>query len=70
MQSRKNLWWLGLALAILMGAVSCAGILQESRYENGETERVRISSESWRTWDRNATKEDATSLFLKKEQTF
>jgi len=71
MKSRKNLWWLGLALAVLMGAVGCSGIIQELRHDDGQTERVRFApGESWRTWDRNATKEDSSSVILKKESTF
>ncbi|MFZ5452336.1 MAG: hypothetical protein ACOZF2_10790 [Thermodesulfobacteriota bacterium] len=71
MKSRSNLWWLGLALAALLGVSGCSGILSESRHVDGQVERVRISGgESWRTWDRNATRGDATSFILKKEQTF
>ena len=43
MESRKNRWWLGLALAALLGAVGCSGILQESQYEDGKVERLRVS---------------------------
>jgi hypothetical protein len=71
MESRKNLWWLGLALVFLLGAVSCSGILKESLYEDGQVERVRVSGgESWKTWDRNATREDESAVLLKKESTF
>jgi hypothetical protein len=71
MESRKSQWWLGLALAVLLGVMGCAGILQESRYNDGQVERLRIQGgESWKTWDRNSTKEDATAVILKKEATF
>lgn len=71
MESRRNLWWAGLALLAMLGTVSCAGILQENRYEDGKIERLRISGgESWRSWDRNATREDESAFFLKKESTF
>jgi len=71
MESRKYRWWLGLALTILLGATGCAGILQESLYEDGRAERLRIQGgESWKTWDRNSTREDESSVILKKEATF
>ena len=71
MESRKNRWWLGLALAVLLGAAGCAGILQESQYEDGKVERVRVSGgEGWKTWDRNATKGDESAVILMKESTF
>ena len=71
MESRKHRWWLGLALALLLGAVGCSGILQESQYEDGKVERLRIQgSESWKTWDRNSTKGDEGGFILKKEATF
>ena len=71
MESRKYRWWLGLALAVLLGAVGCSGILQELQYEDGSVQRLRIQSgESWKTWDRNSTREDESSVFLKKEATF
>ncbi|MBI4642638.1 MAG: hypothetical protein HY790_05610 [Deltaproteobacteria bacterium] len=71
MESRKYRWWLGLALAVLLGAVGCSGILQELQYEDGSVERLRIQSgESWKTWDRNSTREDESSVILKKEATF
>jgi hypothetical protein len=68
---RKYQWWLGLVLAALLGAAGCAGVLQESQYEDGNTGRLRIQGgESWKTWDRNSTKEEDSSFFLKKEATF
>ena len=68
---RNSLWWLGLVLAALLGAAACSGILQETRESNGQVERLRLSTgESWKTWDRNSTREDASSLILKKEATF
>jgi len=71
MESRKKRGWLGLALALLLGAVGCSGILQESQYEDGKVERLRIQgSESWKTWDRNPTKGDEGGFILKKEATF
>ena len=71
MESRKNLWWLGLALAAMLGVLSCSGILKESRTEDGQVERVRISGgESWRTWDHNSTRKDESAFILKKESTF
>lgn len=71
MESRKHRWWLGLALALLLGAVGCAGILQESQYEDGKVERLRIQgSEGWKTWDRNPTRGDEGGFILKKEATF
>ncbi|MEW6658915.1 MAG: hypothetical protein AB1424_09665 [Thermodesulfobacteriota bacterium] len=71
MESRKNQWWPGLALAVLLGAAGCAGILQETQYEDGKVERLRIQGgESWKTWDRNATKGDESAFILKKEATF
>jgi hypothetical protein len=71
MESRKHRWWLGLMLALLLGTVSCSGILQESRFEDGKVERLRIQGgESWKTWDRNSTKGDESAFILKKEATF
>ena len=71
MESRKMRCWLGLALAILLGAVGCSGILQESQYEDGKVERLRIQGgESWKTWDRNPTRGDEGAFILKKEATF
>jgi hypothetical protein len=71
MESRKKPWWLGLALATLLGAAGCAGILQELQYEDGSVERLRIQGgESWKTWDRNPTRGDESSVILKKEATF
>jgi hypothetical protein len=71
MESRKNQWWLGLALAVLLGAAGCSGILQETLYEDGKVERLRIQGgESWKTWDRNATKGDESAFIIKKEATF
>lgn len=67
----RNIFLLGLALTVLLGAVGCSGILQEMRHEDGQVERVRITGgESWKTWDRNSTREDGSSFILKKEQTF
>ncbi len=71
MESRKSRWWLGLALALLLGAVGCSGILQESQYEDGKVERLRIQGgESWKTWDHNSTRKDESAFILKKEATF
>ena len=71
MESRKNRWWLGLVLAVQLGAVGCSGILQESLYEDGKVERLRIQGgESWKTWDRNSTRGDESAFILKKEATF
>jgi len=71
MKSRKNLWWLGLVVAALWGVAGCSGILQESRYENGQVERLRFSGgEGWKSWDRNSTRKDESSFFLKREATF
>ena len=71
MESRKNKWWSGLALLVLLGGTGCAGILQELQYDDGKTERLRIQSgESWKTWDRNSTRGDESSVILKKESTF
>jgi hypothetical protein len=71
MGSRKNRWWPGLALVVLLGGPGCAGILQELQFEDGKVERLRIQSgESWKTWDRNPTRGDDSSIFLKKEATF
>jgi len=71
MESRKNRWWLGLVLAVQLGAVGCSGILQESLYEDGKVERLRIQGgESWKTWDPNSTRKDESAFILKKEATF
>ena len=71
MESRKYRWWLGLALAVLLAGPGCAGILQELQYEDGKVERLRIQGgEGWKSWDRNSTREDESSVFLKKEATF
>ena len=71
MASRVKPWWPALALAILLGAGGCSGILQESRTEGGQTERLRIQgSEGWKTYDRNPTKGDEGGFILKKEATF
>jgi hypothetical protein len=71
MESRKNRWCLGLVVALLLGAVSCSGILQESHYEDGKVERLRIQGGvSWKTWDHNSIKQDESAFILKKEATF
>jgi hypothetical protein len=71
MESRKQKWWLGLALAALLGAAGCAGILRELEYDDGNVDRVRIQGgESWKTWDRNPTRGDEGAIILKKESTF
>lgn len=71
MESRKNSWRLALSLAIMLGTAGCAGILQESQYDDGKVERLRIQGgESWKTWDRNPTKGDSGAVMLKKEATF
>jgi hypothetical protein len=71
MESRKHQWWLGLVLALLLGAVGCAGILQETQYEDGKIERLRIQGGvSWKTWDQNSIKQDESAFILKKESTF
>ena len=71
MEVRKQKWWMGLTLVILLSAVGCAGILQESYSEDGKAERLRIQGgESWRSWDRNPTKGDASGLMLMKQATF
>ena len=71
MEGRKQRWWPGLVLAILLGAMGCSGILQELQSDDGQTERLRVQGgESWKTWDRNATKADESCIMLKKESTF
>ncbi|MHB8067576.1 MAG: hypothetical protein ACYDIC_06710 [Desulfobaccales bacterium] len=71
MESRKNSWRLALSLAIMLGAAGCAGILQESQYDDGKVERLRIQGgESWKSWDRNPTRGDEGAVILKKEATF
>ena len=71
MESRKNRWWPVLALAALLTSVGCSGILQESQFEDGKVERLRVSGgESWKTWDRNPTKGDESAVMLRKESTF
>jgi hypothetical protein len=71
MESRKSLWWLGLALVVLLGSIGCSGILQELQHENGQTERLRVSGgESWKSWDHNSTRPDESAFILKKESTF
>lgn len=70
MESRKNSWRLGWALAVLLITTGCSGIFQELQYEDG-VERLRIQGgESWKSWDRNPYKGDESSVFLKKEATF
>lgn len=67
---RRGQWWLGVTLAALL-AGGCSGILSESRYEDGQAERLRLhGGESWRTWDRNPRKADEGCVILKKESTF
>jgi hypothetical protein len=72
MESRRSLWWLGLALAILLGVgVGCSGVLQEVQHDDGSVERLKVQGgESWKTWDRNATKGEDSAFILKKESTF
>ena len=71
MKSRERWCCLVLALAILLGAAGCAGILQESEYDGGKVERLRIQGgESWKSWDHNSTKADEGAVMLKKETTF
>jgi len=71
MESRKSRWWLVLALAALVGAVGCSGILQEMQHEDGSVERLRVQGgESWRSWDRNPTKGEDSAFILKKESTW
>ncbi len=71
MKSREKWCCLVLALVILLGAASCSGILQESQYDDGKVERLRIQGgEGWKSWDTNATKADEGAVILKKETTF
>lgn len=72
MESRKSRWWLVLALAALLGVgVGCSGVLQEMRHEDGSVERLKVQGgESWKTWDRNPTKEEDSAFILKKESTW
>jgi len=63
-------FWLAAAVlaALFCG---CAGILAENVTEEGLTERVRLgSTDKWSTWDRNPTKENESTILLKKESTF
>jgi len=70
MASRMKPWCPVLALAILLGA-GCSGILQESRHDDGQVERLRIQgSEGWKEYDRNPTRGDEGGFILKKEATF
>lgn len=74
----KSGWWLGLMLAVLLGA-GCSGVLYESKYEDGREERLKIDQgESWGTYDDKPRKPDSRakkdqddmSIMLKKESTF
>jgi hypothetical protein len=68
---RMHKCWLWVVLAILLLGTGCSGILQETYSEDGKVERIRVQGgESWRTWDRNATKGDESSFILKREATF
>lgn len=70
MRRRHVVWLAGLALAVLLWC-GCAGILSETVRDDGQTERVRLgTADKWSTWDRHATKEDESSIMLKKESTF
>jgi hypothetical protein len=70
MRRNRGVWLAAAALAALLWS-GCAGILSENIYEDGKTERVRLSTtDKWSTWDRNPTKQDDSCFMLKKESTF
>jgi hypothetical protein len=70
MAGGKQVWWLGLALAVMLSA-SCAGMLTQLRNEDGSEERLRVQGgDRWSSWDRNPRKEDGFGIMLKKESTF
>jgi hypothetical protein len=70
MTGGKKVWWLGLALAVMLSA-GCAGILTQLYHEDGTEERLRVQSgERWSNWDHNSRREDGFGLMLKKESTF
>ncbi len=70
MRRQKGVWLTAVGLAALLWC-GCAGILTEKVDDRGQTERVRVStSDKWNTYDRNAHKQNESSLFLLKESTF
>ena len=69
MRREYGVWLAAVALASLLWC-GCAGILAETE-QDGQTERVRLSTtDKWSTYDRNPTKQDESTIMLKKESTF
>ncbi len=69
MRREYGVWLAALALAWLL-CCGCAGILAETE-KDGQTERLRVSTtDKWSTYDRNSTKQNESSIMLKKESTF
>ncbi len=63
--------WLAVVAWAALFCGGCAGILSETVREDGQSERVRLSTtDKWSTYDRNATKQNESSIMLKKESTF
>jgi hypothetical protein len=60
----------GLLLTVLLIG-GCSGILAETDYKDGKSDRLRVEPGSkWSSWDQNSTKEDDKCLLLKGERTF
>ena len=70
MRRDQGVWLAAAALAALLWC-GCAGILAEKKENDGNTDRLRVSSgDKWSSYDHTSTKEDDTSIMLKKESTF
>ncbi len=68
---RKLQIWVAAALAAALLGSGCAGIISETTYEDGQTDRVRVgTADKWSSWDKNSTKNDDSVIMLKKESTF
>jgi hypothetical protein len=68
---RRIIWLMAVVALAAFLASGCSGILAEKTTDEGKLERIRVGTGTkWSVYDRNPTKQDETSIFLKKESTF
>jgi hypothetical protein len=68
---RRSGFWLAVAAWVALLGCGCAGVLSETERDDGQTERLSVSTtDKWSSYDRNATKQNESLLLLKKESTF
>jgi hypothetical protein len=68
---RRITWFMAAVALAAFLASGCSGILAEKTTNDGKLERIRLDTGTkWSVYDKNATKQDETAIFLKKESTF